>query len=68
MVNVIDEPKVRASGFTRALRSRNNAGLAFVGTIIPLNDGAPDRIRTCDLRLRRASLYPAELRVRAYTG
>lgn len=25
--------------------------------------GAPDRIRTCDLRLRRAPLYPAELRV-----
>src|SRR6478752_6770260 len=23
---------------------------------------APDRIRTCDLRLRRAALYPAELR------
>ena len=27
--------------------------------------GAPDRIRTCDLCLRRAALYPAELRVRA---
>src|SRR5213080_4132697 len=26
-------------------------------------DGAPDRIRTCGLRLRRATLYPAELRV-----
>ena len=26
-------------------------------------DGAPGRIRTCDLRLRRATLYPAELRV-----
>ena len=25
--------------------------------------GAPDRIRTCGLRLRRATLYPAELRV-----
>jgi hypothetical protein len=24
--------------------------------------GAPDRIRTCDLCLRRATLYPAELR------
>src|SRR5690606_4669166 len=23
--------------------------------------GAPDRIRTCDLRLRRPTLYPAEL-------
>src|SRR6476646_1133471 len=27
-------------------------------------DGAPDRIRTCGLCLRRAALYPAELRVR----
>src|SRR6476469_3487330 len=27
--------------------------------------GAPDTIRTCDLCLRRATLYPAELRVRA---
>src|SRR5258706_3811011 len=26
--------------------------------------GAPDKIRTCDLCLRRAALYPAELRVR----
>jgi hypothetical protein len=25
--------------------------------------GAPDRIRTCDLWLRRPTLYPAELRV-----
>src|SRR5262245_9326702 len=25
--------------------------------------GAPDRIRTCDLCLRRATLYPTELRV-----
>src|ERR1700681_1100870 len=27
-------------------------------------NGAPDRIRTCDLCLRRAALYPAELRAR----
>jgi hypothetical protein len=27
--------------------------------------GAPDTIRTCGLRLRRATLYPAELRVRS---
>ena len=25
-------------------------------------NGAPDRSRTCDLRLRRATLYPTELR------
>src|SRR3954454_14960413 len=28
----------------------------------PDSNYAPDRIRTCDLRLRRAALYPAELR------
>src|SRR3990167_2207865 len=28
-----------------------------------IENGAPDRIRTCDLCLRRAALYPAELRV-----
>jgi hypothetical protein len=32
----------------------------------PRETGAPDRIRTCDLCLRRAALYPAELRVRAH--
>lgn len=30
---------------------------------LPILAGAPGRIRTCDLRLRRATLYPAELRV-----
>src|SRR4051812_39510316 len=30
--------------------------------------GAPDTIRTCNLCLRRATLYPAELRVRALRG
>jgi hypothetical protein len=30
--------------------------------------GAPDRIRTCDLCLRRAALYPAELRVHDADG
>ena len=29
-----------------------------------LGDGAPGRIRTCDLWLRRPTLYPAELRAR----
>src|SRR6185437_12775888 len=31
----------------------------------PTQFGAPDTIRTCGLRLRRATLYPAELRVPA---
>src|SRR5688500_18138163 len=29
-----------------------------------VKSGAPDRIRTCGLRLRRPTLYPAELRAR----
>src|SRR5262245_30355915 len=29
--------------------------------VVPLN-GTPDKIRTCDLLLRRQALYPAELR------
>ena len=28
---------------------------------------APDRIRTCDLRFRRPTLYPTELRARGRT-
>src|ERR1044072_1686067 len=31
---------------------------------IDVKTGAPDRIRTCDLRFRKPSLYPAELRER----
>ena len=33
-----------------------------------LQNGVPGRSRTCDLRLRRPSLYPTELRVRITTG
>src|SRR5262245_11825285 len=44
---------------TRNLRSWSQA-IADNG-----ESGAPDRIRTCDLCLRRAALYPAELRVLA---
>ncbi len=29
--------------------------------------GAPDKIRTCDLLLRRQALYPSELRARGET-
>ena len=33
----------------------------------PTNIGAPGKIRTCDLWLRRPTLYPAELRAREET-
>ena len=36
-----------------------------LGLFATESDGAPDTIRTCGLRLRRATLYPAELRVLA---
>ena len=36
-------------------------------TLSELSYGAPDRIRTCDLRLRRATLYPTELRAHGST-
>ena len=48
-------------GATRvAADSRGVAGAAIRDA-----DGAPGRIRTCDLWLRRPTLYPAELRARA---
>ena len=37
-------------------------GICWRGLRLQRN-GAPDTIRTCDLCLRRATLYPAELRV-----
>ena len=53
-------------GFRRLLRFAPNDGrLAMTGMGYVRSrreNGAPDRIRTCDPRLRRAVLYPAELR------
>jgi hypothetical protein len=47
-----------------AAAARSLASLAFARRAIDLDKfGAPDTIRTCDLCLRRATLYPAELRV-----
>jgi hypothetical protein len=34
--------------------------------VLPDSHGAPGRIRTCDPRLRRPLLYPAELRARTW--
>src|SRR6266404_2013518 len=42
-------------------------GAASLSSLRSLREaGAPDRIRTCDLCLRRAALYPAELRAHRY--
>src|SRR5579863_10088747 len=37
----------------------------FIGLQSKAKSGAPDRIRTCGLCLRRATLYPAELRAQS---
>ena len=44
------------------LRARTGAGAARKG-----RNGAPDRIRTCDLRLRRPTLYPLSYRRAVFT-
>ncbi len=47
----------RPAAHTGGLRARTGAGAAREGC-----NGAPDRIRTCDLRLRRPTLYPLSYR------
>ena len=51
---------MRQAAAIPGLSEPQRAGFAAVKAKI----GAPDTIRTCDLCLRRATLYPAELRVR----
>ena len=58
--------KARPDDRLRAVSSQwrwNETGVE-PGNFPVLQNGAPDTIRTCDLCLRRATLYPAELRVR----
>src|SRR5215468_6769966 len=59
---------VRVRGLPRAAlqavspaRSRRTRKLSL-GALRPEIDGAPDRSRTCDLWLRKPTLYPTELR------
>ena len=47
-----------------ALKPWLSGEVNFSSAIFTGMDGAPDRIRTCDQRLRKPLLYPAELRVR----
>ncbi len=42
------------------------SGPSAVEPNVPPPASAPDRIRTCDLRFRRPTLYPAELRARVW--
>ena len=56
--------RVRVVGAHRGQADgRAGAGLETLEDEKPLENGAPDTIRTCGLCLRRAALYPAELRV-----
>ena len=52
------------SELLRTLVAASSAKAAGFGVPSSYRGGAPDTIRTCDLCLRRATLYPAELRVR----
>jgi hypothetical protein len=65
MENVIDfAARQRDAAYKRRKMTEPPAAVVLLtqsGKIAAI--GAPDRIRTCDLCLRRAALYPAELRV-----
>ena len=62
-VSVTDE-EIRISGSKSVLArcAAADAMPAAPAVLSLFRSGAPDRIRTCDLCLRRAALYPAELR------
>src|SRR5450756_2527415 len=70
--SICDDPVVRnrAEAFPDIRQDGELAGRAeqSVDDPAPTNNvfrsGAPDRVRTCGLRLRRPTLYPAELRAR----
>src|SRR5471032_967377 len=59
-----------ATAHSSGARTGSNCALNSGAVRQPVNlyilgrDGAPDKIRTCGLTLRRRSLYPAELRAR----
>jgi hypothetical protein len=63
------EPRV-APGVAPALFSASRAEAQIAANQLPKRDrcNAPDRIRTCDLRFRRPTLYPAELLARVGAG
>ena len=64
------EPQTEPKGLKVKLPARDRTPLARqqLRTAAENEAGAPDTIRTCDLCLRRATLYPAELRVRIAGG
>jgi hypothetical protein len=60
-------PSVRVAGASEPVAGASISDWKEVGNLnegSTLKVGAPDRTRTCSLRLRRPSLYPIELRAR----
>jgi hypothetical protein len=66
-VGVVSPSEIRILGtkteLLRTLVAAAGVETAAAGVRSLYRNGAPDTIRTCGLRLRRATLYPAELRV-----
>jgi hypothetical protein len=60
-----DDEMTSKGGRSRKMEDGKSARGAQEWRSVLWRIGAPDTIRTCDLCLRRATLYPAELRVRA---
>ena len=62
----------KSAGFTGAEFVARQLITIVYGNLIATKslkyNGAPGRIRTCDLRLRKPALYPAELRARSWEG
>src|SRR6266853_1649225 len=58
-----DSPPAKTKRFDSSAADRTGK-IGGIGANSEFKSGAPDTIRTCDLCLRRATLYPAELRVR----
>src|SRR5205823_770884 len=50
------------SADSRPVVCRRGSPESRYGRVLGPDRDAPDRIRTCDLRFRRPTLYPAELR------
>ena len=65
--SVLDAPAPRRQALPALLRTLVAASCPkrrILARPVLYRSGAPDKIRTCDLCLRRAALYPAELRAR----
>ena len=58
--------KIKKFPSLKSPESLDDTALGAVSSKLADHDGMPDRIRTCDLRSRSPTLYPAELRAHIY--